>query len=180
MIFDPNVAPWRQNAVIGSFLAISVISVGVTVGSVYFTFRYAIEQNDYRSATRCPAPSSALSGDSCRYSGSATVVAVRPGDPLSIDVVFAGLPNRAFAVKFWKGRDPASALVAQGATATADLWDGRVTRFAEIDTTDSPEDLPKNVWILALFFGPSFVLTLRWGLQGLRQSRALRQGRGSS
>jgi hypothetical protein len=148
-------APWRfkLQSSIGLFVAIVVTCVGAVL--IYFDYRNHAVLSAYRSAGSCSTPPEALTGDSCRYAGAATVTGSSRDSALSIDVTFTDLPGHSFTTRFPKSNEPSPAALATGATAQAELWSGHVTRFANVTSADNPERLPLDLamsgWIAGSF-----------------------------
>lgn len=148
-------APWRfkLQSAIGLFVAILLTGTGFVL--VYFDFHNNAELKAYHSSVSCTRPMDALSGESCRYSGAATVTGSTGQPVISIDVTFSELPGNTFTSKFSDIDEPPAEAVVTGTTETAELWNGRLTRFADVTTLDNPEKLPLNLalggWIIAVF-----------------------------
>ena len=150
-----NEAPWqfKLQSAIGLFVAILVTTAGLAL--IYFDFHNNAELKAYHSTASCATPADALSGESCRYTGDATVTGSSGQPVISIDVTFSELPGHTFTSTFSDLDEPSAETVVTGKTETAELWNGRLTRFAGVTTLDNPEKLPLNLasggWIIAVF-----------------------------
>jgi hypothetical protein len=148
-------APWRfkLQSAIGLFVAILVAGAGFVL--IYFDFHNNAELKAYHATVSCTRPADALSGESCRYTGAATVTGSTGQPVVSIDVTFSELPGRTFTSKFSDLDEPSAEAVVTGATGTAELWNGHLTKFADVTTLDNPEKQPLNLasggWIIAMF-----------------------------
>jgi hypothetical protein len=110
-----------------------------------------------------------LTGESCRYTGQATVVGSTRQNLLSIDLRFDGLADHTFSATFPKDGEPDSAFVSRGAQAQGELWNGQVVRFAGVVTSADPEAQPLNLLVGGIFFAVGSALMLYWGLQSARK-----------
>jgi len=165
-------APWRAKvqAVISILVGCAAVVAGVV--GVYFHFHDNAVLDAYRKAATCALAADALTGDGCRYSGAATVTGSSRDTTLSIDLVFAGLEARRFIVSFATDREPAASSITTGATATAELWNGRVTRFAGVSTAVSPENVPdpNDLLIGGVVFMLAGAIATFWGIQFARNA----------
>ena len=125
-------------------LIIGLIGVGTGILLVYLQFQFSAEQSAFRSAVSCITPQTAITSESCTYTGPATVTGSHHQVRLFVDMTFAAMPGRSFTTSFSTQREPPAASVATGTTAMVQLWNGKVTRFAGIGTADDPEYLPTN------------------------------------
>ena len=114
------------------------------VSLIYFQLHTSAEQSAYRAATVCASPSTTVMSESCTYTGPATVTGSSRQTALSVSMTFTDLPGRSFTAKFSTRREPSPDYASIGASATAQLWGGRVTKFAGVDTADDPDYLPTN------------------------------------
>src|SRR5579864_5090453 len=148
-------APWRfrLQSAIGLFVAILLTGAGVVL--IYFDSHNNAEVKAYLSSASCTTPAAALAGESCRYTGTATVTGSTGQPVISIDVTFSELPGHTFTSTFSDIDEPSAETVFTGATETAELWNGHLTRFANVTTLDNPEKLPLHLalggWIIAVF-----------------------------
>ena len=148
-----------------------MIAVGGTAAGVllvYSGLRNDAEVSAYRSATSCSSPSDALGAEHCIFSGPATVTGIARQQKLSVDLVFDGLPGRKFTATFATDREPAHGPPSIGATATAELWNGHVTKFADVGTVDDPEFFAMNNLVPGIIFELVSLLALWWAIGFIR------------
>ncbi|HET7467291.1 MAG TPA: hypothetical protein VFL29_11540 [Candidatus Dormibacteraeota bacterium] len=152
---QPEVAQWRYKLQAALVLAVGILGLGAGALLVYFDFRNSGQLRDYRSAGACQAASDALTTDTCKYSGSATVAGTSGQAALSVDLKFDSLPDHTFQVSFPTDREPDSSSLNTGASAPAVLWNGEVTEFAGVSSAENPNYLPQNLalagWIIVVF-----------------------------
>lgn len=165
----PAVAPWRLKLQAVLVIAVGVVSLISATVLIYFNFRNAGLQSAYRAATVCASPSDAMGGEGCRYTGAATVTGSSRQNYLTVSVTFDGLSSRTFAAAFGQGREPDPASVSTGAHVTGQLWDGKVKMLAAVATSDDPDLLPHNNFLLAAAFAAvAGLLAILWGAQFAR------------
>src|SRR5258708_7567143 len=138
-------APWRFKLQMAIVLFISILGTGAGLVLIYFDFHNNAELKAYQAAALCTAPTDALSGESCRYRGAATVTGSTGQPVISIDVTFSDLPGRPFTSKFSDLDEPNPATVVTGATESAELWNARLTGFADVTTRANPKKLPLDL-----------------------------------
>ena len=125
------------------FLALAGTVVGIVV--IYFDVRNSVELRAYQSSGACASATAALGTDTCRYTGAATVASTTQQSTLAVNLTFAALPGRAFVATFPSDRAPDPSVLATGASATAELWNGEVTQYAGVKSVQNPEFLPQNI-----------------------------------
>jgi hypothetical protein len=145
-------APWRFKLQSVLVLAVGLIGLVVGVGGVYLQFLYASEQKAFDSAAVCSTPQTAATSQKCSYTGLATITGNHRDVRIVIDLTFAALPGRTFTTSFSTKREPASNSASAGASQTAQLWSGKVTKFAGVGTVDNPDYQPSNQIPAALVF----------------------------
>jgi hypothetical protein len=146
-------APWRAKLQAGLLLLIAVAGTVMGAVAVYMDYRNSADLRAYQSAGTCSVAADALSSDSCRYMGNATVTATSQQSKLSMTLTVEGLRGHSFVATFPFSREPAASYLADGATAPAELWNGTVTQFAGVKSAENPEFLPKLAlagWILVV------------------------------
>lgn len=145
---------WRFKLQSSITLFVAIVGVATGVILVYFDYRNSGELRAYRSAATCATASAALTADSCRYTGLATVTASSQQTTLSVSLSFPSLPGHSFVATFPSDREPGAASIGTGATAPAVLWNGEVTEFAGVTSVQDPEYLPSNLagsgWIMVV------------------------------
>ncbi len=113
------------------------------------------QQGAYASAPTCAVQSAAIASNSCRYTGSATVVILGDG----VNLAFAGA-NRSFPMHF-SNYDTVG--YGDGDQVQAELWSGRVTLVNGVKTDDNP-DVGATGWealglaLLLVGLGPAAVV----------------------
>ena len=138
-------APWRAKAQSAIFLAVGLIGIVAGVFFVYVQIQYRDEQSAFQAAAACSTPETAATSQRCTFTGPATIKATHRSIRIFVDVTFAALPDRTFTTSFATNREPTSEMVRVGVTQTAQLWDGKVTKFAGVGTVDDPEYLVSSV-----------------------------------
>lgn len=119
---------------------------------VYLQLQYAGEQRAFDSAAVCSTPQTAAASQSCSYTGPATITGSHRDVRIYVDLTFAALAGRTFMTSFSTKREPPSNAVSTGGSQTAQLWDGKVTKFAGVGTVDDPDYLQTNSIPAALIF----------------------------
>jgi hypothetical protein len=134
------------------------VGAGVLIGlalTAYFArldFDYSNRTAAYDAAPIC---ASADNVSTCRFEGPATIVRKRTdsnGDPL-VDLRFDQLggelltayPENRYQAE-WQGWQ-------EGTTVATELWQGVVTKVADVTTRGNPDELPKGGLIAVLVFG---------------------------
>jgi hypothetical protein len=160
----PQEAPWR--AKVQAILAITIGSASLIAGIVlgYLHVHNNAELNAYRAASACAAAADALIGESCAYSGAATVTQSSRQTTLSVELVFAGLSGRSFTAHFATDREPEASSASKGANVTARLWSGKVTTFAGVATSDNPAFLPTDLFLGGVIFAVLGLVGIYWGI----------------
>jgi hypothetical protein len=124
----------------------------VGVVGVYLQLQYAGEQVAFHSAGVCSTAQTAAASQSCSYTGSATITGSHRDVRVYVDLTFAALPGRTFTTSFSTKREPPSNTVSTGVSQPAQLWDGKVTKFAGVGTVDDPDYQTTNQIPAALVF----------------------------
>jgi hypothetical protein len=151
---QPRVAAWRYKAQAVFALAIGVIAVVSTVAFFIFYFRDKSDISAYQSASSCASAGDALNGQGCRYEGQARVLGTSRHDRLEARVAFESIRGRNFATSFPNGDEPDTTALKVGGTATAELWDSKVTQLAGKATVDDPVGSETTPFlILSVIFG---------------------------
>lgn len=166
-------APWRFKLQSAIAVAIGIVATGAGAVFLYFDFHNSAEAKAYRSALACSAPGDALIADSCRYTGPVTVTRSTRDTALTIDLVFSGLAGQTFTTRMPLSGAPPDAATATGATATAELWSSRVTRFADVTTADDPENQPMNLALGGWIFVVTGLGFTAWALSLVRRAWSL-------
>ncbi len=122
------------------------------VVGVYLQLQYAGEQVAFHSAALCSTPQTAAASQSCSYTGPATITGSHRDVRIYVDLTFAALPGRTFTTSFSTKREPPANALSTGVNQPAQLWDGKVTKFAGVGTVDDPDYLTTNQIPGALFF----------------------------
>lgn len=112
---------------------------------IYFDVRNSAELRAYQSSGECASATDALSMDTCRYEGTATVTSTSQQSTLAVDLTFPSLPGQTFVATFPSDREPDPSALATGATAPAELWNGEVTQYAGVKSVQHPDFLPQNL-----------------------------------
>ena len=136
-------APWRAKLQAALLLLISAAGTAIGAVAVYLDYRYSAELHAYQSADRCSLAASALTTETCRYVGDATVTATSRQSALFVTLSVTGLARHSFVATFPLDREPAASELTDGTTAPAELWDGLITEYAGVKTADNPEFLPQ-------------------------------------
>jgi hypothetical protein len=163
-------APWRAKlqAILAIMIGCAALIAGIVLG--YLHLHNNAELNAYRAATACAAAADALTGETCTFSGPATVTRSSRDTTLSVDLAFAALSGHSFTAHFATDREPGPSTTSQGANVTAQLWSGKVTRFADVATSDNPEFLPTNLAIGGVIFAVVGVVGIYWGIGFARKA----------
>jgi hypothetical protein len=163
-------APWRAKvqAVIVIIVGCASLLAGIVLG--YFHIHDNAELNAYRAAGVCAAASDALAGETCIYTGRATVSASTTTTLLTLNLTFAGISGRSFTADFPTDREPDASSVAQGANVTAELWNGEITKVAGVASTTNPEYLPTELLIGGFIFGVLGLVAIYWGIGFARKA----------
>jgi len=155
-----SVAPWRNKLQVSIVLVVGLTGMVVGILLLYFQVQFSAELSVYQSAGACAAAADALNGATCRYSGAATVTSEFDPTTRTVGLSFAALPGRTFTARFISPHslrpavhEPNSSSASAGSSITAELWSGRVTKFAGLETVDSPENIPPGMTPAAAFFG---------------------------
>lgn len=149
-------AAWRKKAQASLALAVGAISIGAGVFFFYLYLRDSSDLAAYRSATSCASVGDAVSGRGCRYNGQAQVISTSRHDRLEAVIAFDPLPRRTFTTSFPTKDEPGLIALKAGATAAAELWDGKVTHLASKMTVDDPERSQSTTYsIMSVIFGGS-------------------------
>ena len=156
-------ASWRAKVQAAIVIIVGVVAMVTGVGLVYAQLDNA-ELNAYRAAATCAAAADGLSGESCVYSGSATVTGSSRNTSLSLELAFTGLSGHSFKADFSTDREPDASSIAQGANVTAELWSGKVTRFAGVETVANPERMPADRLIGGVVFLGAGLVVIYWGI----------------
>jgi hypothetical protein len=134
-------APWRFKLQASITLLVAIVGIATGAILVYFDYRNSGELRAYRSAAVCATASTALTADSCRYTGLATVTASSQQTTLSVSLSFPSLPGHSFVATFPSDREPDAASIGTGAPARAVLWNAKsqssraLPRFRTLNTS---------------------------------------------
>jgi hypothetical protein len=145
-------APWRFKLQSALTLAVGLIGLVVGVGGVYLQLHWADEQKAFHSAAECSAPQTAAMSRSCSYTGPATITGSHRDVRIFVDLRFAAMPSRTFTTSFSTKREPPTNTVSAGISQAAQLWDGKVTKYAGVGTVDDPDYQQTNAIPAALIF----------------------------
>jgi hypothetical protein len=129
-----------------------LIALGTGVVLVYLQIQYGGEQTAFHSAAVCSTAQTAATSQGCTYTGPATITGSHRDVRIFIDLTFAALPGRTFTTSFSTKREPPSNSVSTGVGQTAQLWNGKVTKFAGVGTVDDPDYQTTNQIPAALVF----------------------------
>lgn len=160
----PLEAPWRAKAqaVIAITIGCASLIAGIVLGSLHV--HNNAELKAFRAASACGTAADALTGESCTYSGTATVTGSSRDTTLSVDLAFAGLTGRSFTAHFATDREPDASSASKGANVAAQLWSGKVTTFAGVATSDNPAFLPTDLFWGGVIFALLGVVGIYWGI----------------
>ena len=161
-------APANQKFQAVLMIVVGVLGVAAGVLSVLLSLQQDAQVKAYDAATECASALDALGGDSCIYSGSATVTGSSRQRRLMVDITFSSLPGRRFTAGFATDREPPASVTATESAVTAELWNGRVTRFASVATDRNPDYGPKNGWIAGLIILLVGLGATAWGAWSAR------------
>jgi hypothetical protein len=155
--------PWSAGLLL---VAVGGLVAGLLL--VYSGIRNSAELTAYRSASACTSPSDALTGEGCIYTGPATVTGSRRPQKLSVDLAFSGLTGSSFTATFATDREPSQDSVSTGSTATAELWNGHVTKVAGVGTVDDPDYFAMNNLVPGIILGLVSLVAAWWGIGFVR------------
>jgi len=162
----PTTAPSKPWSVGLLLVAVGGLVAGLLL--VYSGIRNGAAMSAYRSAATCRAPSDALTGEQCIYTGPATVMGSTRQTKLSVDLVFSDLPGRSFTAQFATDREPPQASQSTGSLVTAQLWNSQVTKFADVGTVDDPDYFARNNLVPGIIFALVSLLAAWWGIGFVR------------
>lgn len=145
-------ASWRNKFQAVLYIAIAVISLISAPVVLYFDRHDAAEISAYNSASVCVAPADAIGSQTCRYEGQANVVSTRRDIRLYAVVAFDSMPGPTISASWPTNTEPDLASLRPGATISAEVWNGKVTKLGGTRTVDSPENVPMGLWELSAFF----------------------------
>lgn len=137
----------QVKAVVAAALGAFVLVASVLFGIAYV--RNSSQVDTYHSSASCASPDQSLTTTACRYRGSATVVRVYRSDRLMTVVTFEVLPGHVFNTSFPVDHEPDQGALVVGASAPAEIWNGRVTSMAGKRTFDNPEIRPTVSLLIA-------------------------------
>ena len=149
----PQVVAWRAKA--QAVFALALFSAGLIFGAVLFvnSFRERSAISAYGAAAACSA-AAALSSDRCRFDGLAKVLSTHVEDQLHAMISLDSLPDRTFDVTLRGSAQPPGGPLTVGGSATATLWNGRITELDGEASLDNPDNAsPGSDLILGPFFG---------------------------
>ncbi len=170
-IFDG--AAWRKRArtALGTVLSlIVVVNLILVVTGILGYFGDVAFADSYGSARACASPADALTGQACRYQGQAQVLSTSSNSALEAKVAFESLPGRTFYVGWATVAAPDMTLLTVGEWVDAELWDGRVTRFAGRPTGSDPQTYHHIVYLeqAAVSGGVLLLIFVIWAVVVLR------------
>jgi hypothetical protein len=157
-------APWRAQvqAVIVIIIGCASLLAGIVLS--YFHIHDNAELNAYRTAAACATASDALAGETCIYTGPATVTGSSTTTLLTLNIALASIRGRSFKADFPTDRKPDASSVAQGAKVAAELWNDEITKVAGVASTTDPEYLPTDLLIGGVIFGLLGLVAIYWGI----------------
>lgn len=138
-------APWRAKLQAGLTLFVALAGTALGLAVIYFDARNSAELRAYRSSGECTNAAAALGTETCRYTGTATVVTTTQQSTLAVTLAFSTLPGHTFVATFPSDREPDLSALETGASAPAELWNGEVTKYAGVKSVQDPEFLPQNI-----------------------------------
>ena len=162
-------AAWRKRALTALRTALSliiVVNLILVVTGIFGYFRDVAFADSYGSARACASPADALTGQACRYQGQAQVLSTSSNSGLQAKVAFESLPGRTFYVGWGTVAAPDMTLLTVGKWVDAELWDGRVTRFAGKPTGSDPQTYHHSVYLAqaAISGGVLLLIFVIWAL----------------
>ncbi len=162
-------AAWRKlQAAIG--IAIAVFALVAALVVLYLDRLDTAQVSAYHSASSCAAPADAMGSQACRYQGQARLVRTWRDTRLYAEVTFDSMPGRTLETNWPTTHEPDPASVEPGATVDAEIYGGKVTQLAGQHTVDNPENVPKDLWVLSVFFGVLGLPALFLGWQTARSA----------
>jgi hypothetical protein len=136
----------------------------ITVGNgLFFLYLFISESSDiaaYASAPSCALPIDAMNGRGCRYDGQARVLGISRPERLQVSVAFDALPGGTFTTRFTVPNEPDITTLKVGGSASAELWNGKLTRFAGKISEDDPEQLTPTPYLITAGFSGVFAVVI--------------------
>lgn len=163
-------APWRAKVQAAGTLLVAAAVTVLGLAAVYSGLHTSAEIQAYQSAGTCAAPADALSGGTCRYTGTGTVTGTSTQSALEVDLTVSSLPGHSFVATFPFNREPDQSALTTGATAPAEVWNGQVTEYAGVKSAQEPEYSVQGLAPIGLGFVIAGLFVMTWGAYLARQA----------